>query len=123
MNRMPISPSFLSDPGPSPNLGPFSFPQTLEWQIQDARLLLPIPQYNAQIGELSVTITIDQYLISPSGEFIENKFYDHLIGLVSQENMTWNVTWTRGVEMIEPGLIKEAPIQLTFTKVAENVVN
>jgi hypothetical protein len=76
-------------------------------------------EYDPNTENLTVSVSIDDYIIDfPNGK-MEGYFRDVLTGPVSQENLTWNVEWTSTSEIEGVGESTETRT-LTFRKVIED---
>ena len=80
-------------------------------------------RYNTETRELSVTIVIEEFIISSPNDSLEGSFHDYLTGRVSEDGTTWKANWTSTSEIIGSGSGTVGPKQLTFTKVTGEVTD
>lgn len=82
-------------------------------------------KYDAHTGVLSVTIDIDNYIVTmPPDGWLEGEFHDVLRGPVVPEEGVWRAEWVSTGTMygeVENTTSVSKPMQLTFTKVSDEV--
>lgn len=76
-------------------------------------------EYNHESGVLTVTIVIENYMITFPNGTMEGSFRDCLTGPVSEDGLTWQAEWTSKSEIFDGGS-GETTIPLVFTKIAED---
>lgn len=77
-------------------------------------------KYNPGTRELSVEIIVDDFHIEMPAMIFDGNMYDHFIGTVSDDGMTWRGKWYNRIEMpdfgpTDPSEIMTKPI--TFQKI------
>ena len=80
--------------------------------------------YDGQTRQLSMTIDIEQYIVTFPDGTMEGSFHDTLTGPVSEDGKTWQAKWGSsgtldGTPGQDHGKVREQ--QLTFTKVSDDV--
>jgi len=76
-------------------------------------------EYNPESRILTVTIVIENYIITFPNGTMEGRFSDSLTGPVSQDGLTWQAEWTSKSEIFGGGS-GETTMPLVFTKIDED---